>query len=56
MFFRFSAHPKFKIDYFLSRLTNIVLSDWLSLTLGEFKNKSIRCLLLLVFNLAFTAL
>ena len=55
MFFRFSAHTKSTIDSSVSRLSNIILSDWLILT-GEFKIKSIICLLLLVFNLAFTAL
>ena len=38
MFFRFSAHTKSTIDFFVPRLSNVILSDWLRLTLGEFNN------------------
>ena len=53
MFFCFSAHTKPLIDYFVSRLTNLIFSDWLILILGEFKIKSIRCFLIIVLNLTF---
>ena len=53
MFFCFSAHTKPLIDYFVSRLSNLIFSDWLILILGEFKIKSIRCFLIIVLNLAF---
>ena len=42
MFFRFSAHRKSIKDSLVSGLSNIILSDWLSLILGEFKIKSIK--------------
>ena len=56
VFFCCSANRKSTIDFFVSWISNKILPDWLSSILGEFKIKSIRCLLLLVFNLAFTAL
>ena len=37
MFFCFSAHTNSTIDFFVSRLSNMLFSDCRSLTLGEFK-------------------
>ena len=50
MFFRFSAHTESTIDSFVSRLSNLISSDWLIFLLEEFKVKSIRLLIVARFQ------